>query len=246
MEPRDTIRVSLPKTTRIVAHRGMSGLETENTNAAFLAAANRAGVDGIETDIRRTADGQFVLFHDDTAQRIAGDDLAIGGCTKQTLRAISLNDSHTGQKRPDLHISTPEEYIGICKKYGKFCYAELKDDFAAAEIRRIVELFEKEDYLDHTVFLSFFYGACLKLRDLLPNQKIQFLTGDASDEMIERLKKDRLDIDIVYPSLTEERVQALHRAGITINAWVVDNPEDAKRLALWGVDAITTDILEAE
>ena len=246
MERMDTVRIPVPETTRIVAHRGLSGLETENTTAAFLAAGNRAGIDGIETDIRRTADGQFVLFHDDTSLRLSGDEFSIGGCTLETLRAVSLRDRCTGRKRPDLRIATPEEYIGICKKYGKFCYAELKDDFAAAEIRRIVELFEKEDYLDHTVFLSFFYGGCLKLRTMLPQQKIQFLTEDVSDELIDHLQKDRLDIDILHTRLTEERVQAMHRAGITVNVWVADNADDARRLIRWGVDAITTNLLEAE
>ena len=54
----------------MIAHRGLSGLERENTCAAFVAAGNRSYF-GIETDIHRTADGEYVVFHDDTTERLA-------------------------------------------------------------------------------------------------------------------------------------------------------------------------------
>ena len=59
-----------------------------------------------------------------------------------------------------------------------------------------------------------------------------------------QLTADRLDIDAYYPALTEERVQAFHAAGIRINCWTVDKKEDAERLIGWGVDYITSNILE--
>ena len=59
---------------RMIAHRGLSGIERENTCAAFVAAGNRSYY-GIETDIHRTADGQYIVVHDDDARRVAGVDL---------------------------------------------------------------------------------------------------------------------------------------------------------------------------
>ena len=56
---KDTLHLADPK-PRMVAHRGTSGLELENTNSAFVAAGNRSYF-GIETDVHRTADGQFIL-----------------------------------------------------------------------------------------------------------------------------------------------------------------------------------------
>jgi hypothetical protein len=46
------------RNTLVVAHRGLSGIERENTNSAFVAAGNRSYY-GIETDIHKTADGRF-------------------------------------------------------------------------------------------------------------------------------------------------------------------------------------------
>ena len=57
----DTIKINKGN-AQIVAHRGLSGLERENTASAFVAAGNRSYF-GIETDVRPTADGHFVLLH---------------------------------------------------------------------------------------------------------------------------------------------------------------------------------------
>ena len=69
----NTIKIT-KNSTKLVAHRGLSGIEKENTNAAFVAAGNRSYY-GIETDIHRTADGRFVVCHDDDLKRVAGVDL---------------------------------------------------------------------------------------------------------------------------------------------------------------------------
>ena len=58
---------------KMIAHRGLSGLEAENSHAAFVAAGNRSYY-GIETDLHVTADGRFVLMHDDNTKRVSGVD----------------------------------------------------------------------------------------------------------------------------------------------------------------------------
>ena len=70
----DTIKIN-KGSALIVAHRGLSGLERENTASAFVAAGNRSYF-GIETDVRVTADGNFVLLHDDNTLRCGGDAVA--------------------------------------------------------------------------------------------------------------------------------------------------------------------------
>lgn len=57
----------------ILAHRGYHAHEFENSLPAFAAAAE-LGVDGIETDLRLSADGRIVLFHDRLAP--GGDEVA--------------------------------------------------------------------------------------------------------------------------------------------------------------------------
>lgn len=68
----DTVKIKNKGNVKIIAHRGLSGIERENTCSAFVAAGNRSYF-GIETDVRKTLDGHFVLCHDgDTERELRG------------------------------------------------------------------------------------------------------------------------------------------------------------------------------
>ena len=73
----DTVKLQNKGNCEMIAHRGVSGIELENTCAAFVAAGNRSYF-GIETDVHRTADGQYVIIHDDTTTRVTGQELVNG------------------------------------------------------------------------------------------------------------------------------------------------------------------------
>ena len=129
---------------------------------------------------------------------------------------------------------------------GALMVEELKSAFTDEEIAEIIRRIESFDYLSGITFISFNYDNLPKVRAIRPEAVCQFLTGDVSDEMIARLVGDKLDIDAYHEPLTEERIAALHAAGIRINCWTVDNKERAEQLAGWGVDYITSNILEAQ
>ena len=103
------------KKTLTVAHRGLSGLERENTNAAFVAAGNRPYF-GIETDIWRTADGRFAVNHDGNLQRVGGEQIAVENVTMGLSQDVVLFDMDGTKGRFDLRVPTLENYISICKK----------------------------------------------------------------------------------------------------------------------------------
>lgn len=236
----DTIHLN--RQTKMVAHRGVSGLELENTAAAFVAAGNRSYW-GIETDVHRTADGYFVVIHDDETRRVALCDLPVEGSEFEVLRGLAMKDKD-GCVRGDLQIPTLQEYIRICKKYGKISVLELKNRFVPEDVARIVEIVRAEGWLDQTVFISFALENLLDLRKLLPEQPLQYLVGEVKDDLLQTLKANRLDLDIYHPVLTKDLVEQVHEAGGTVNVWTVDQIEDAEKLLDMGVDYITSNILE--
>ena len=229
--------------TKIVAHRGLSGIETENTNAAFIAAGNRSYY-GIETDIHRTADGHFVVCHDHDLKRIAGVDIPVETSTLAQLQSFLLFDKDSKKGREDLRLSTLENYISICKKYEKHCVLELKSDFTHEEISRIINIIQGFDYLEHVTFISFIYSNLPKIRKLSPTQSVQFLFKEFTDEIIDTMVANKMDVDVYYKALTKEIIHLLHSKGIQVNCWTVDSKEIAEVLTEWGIDYITTNILE--
>lgn len=241
----NTVKINRSPNVRMIAHRGVSGLETENTCAAFVAAGNRSYF-GVETDVHVSADGTFIIFHDDNTMRVGQEDHIIEQTDATTLRAMLLTDADGGQKtRSDLRIPLLSEYIRICRKYEKVCVLELKNPMSPSSIARIVEDIRREGWLSQVIFISFAHENLVELRRLLPDARLQFLTCDPADEaLLKQLLPWRLDLDIYYPALTEAGLSLMHANGIEVNCWTVDDPADAERLAAWGVDYITSNILE--
>ena len=238
----DTLHLASPK-PRMIAHRGVSSLETENTASAFVAAGNRSYY-GIETDVHRTLDGAFVIIHDDSTRRVAGDDLTVENTTLETLRSLRLMDKDGRRGRRDLMLPTLPEYAGICRRYDKQAVLELKNPMAAEDIARIADVLREAGWLERTTFISFDLDNLKHLRSMLPDHKAQYLVSGDSAEMLPTLLQYHLDLDMHFKALTEARVKELHSHGIEINVWTVDDPADARRLADWGVDYITSNCVE--
>ena len=85
----DTIKIR-KKQCELIAHRGLSGLEKENTAAAFIAAGNRKSYFGCECDIHPTKDGIYVICHDEDLKRVGGVDIHIHEHTYQELLNYKL------------------------------------------------------------------------------------------------------------------------------------------------------------
>ncbi len=75
------------------AHRGLHNTEIpENSLAAFRAAVERGFA--IETDVRFSADGRLVVFHDDDLARMTGDERSVADCTASELKRLRLGGTH--------------------------------------------------------------------------------------------------------------------------------------------------------
>lgn len=241
----DTIKIN-KGTVKMVAHRGASGLERENTMPAFVAAGNRSYF-GVETDIHRTADGKYVVIHDETTSRVSRGavNIHVEENPYEAVKDLVLPDKDGTTLRQDIRIPLLSEYIHICKKYGKTCVLELKNGFDRQEIKEIVAIIREMGYLDHVIFISFVLENCLILRELLPQQPVQWLTEkELTDDQKAVLVEQRLGLDIYYPRLNRQLVEELHAAGLEVNCWTVDDPRSAEELVAMGVDYITSNILE--
>lgn len=238
----DTIKIKKGK-VKMVAHRGVSGLEMENTLAAFVAAGNRSHY-GIETDVHVTKDKQIAVIHDDNVKRVTGADRIVEESTLEELQSLKLYDRMEGRFRTDLRIPILSEYISICKKYDKTAVLELKNEMQAEDIRQIIQIIRKQNFLESVIFISFSWENMLEIRRQLPKQKAQYLAMECDQELIRKLAENKLDLDIYYKAITKELVEALHAAGIEVNCWTVDLPEDAEKMVSCGVDYITSNILE--
>ena len=121
----DTILFKDKGTVKMIAHRGLSGLEKENTCPAFVAAGVKSYY-GIETDVHVTKDGKIIVIHDDNLKRVAGKKMVVEESYFDELRAVRMLDTDGVTPRADLFLPSLEEYVAICRKYEKQSILELK------------------------------------------------------------------------------------------------------------------------
>ncbi len=114
----------------ILAHRGASAVETENTAAAF-ARARADGADGVELDVLLCATGEVVVFHDDDLARLAHRPERIGAMSWTALREVELPRG--------TRIPTLEEAVEACGP-DLLINVELKaEGFALSAFKELVE-----------------------------------------------------------------------------------------------------------
>ena len=236
----------------IVGHRG-SQWGVENTRAAFINGAN-AGAWGLECDIRVTADGTFVISHDDSYKRLGGPETKIANMNTETVLSTRL----TSKRHGITYAGTPctlGEFLDICKQYDvtpvvevKVCTTIHSNTKAENEpvfdgIPALINLIDQKGLSDRVVIISFMPGVVDFIHRHYPDISVQVLAGDSDGsimEWVEWCKQYDMDLDVVHSIVTQEAVDAMHQAGHKVNVWTVDKPEDFERVKAMGVDFITT------
>lgn len=236
----------------IVGHRG-SQWGVENTRTAFINGAN-AGAWGLECDIRVSADGTFIISHDDNFKRLGGSEAKIADMTTEALLSTRL----TSKRHGVTYAGTPctlGEFLDICKEYQvvpvievKVCTTIHSNTKAENEpvfdgIPALINLIDQKGLSDKAVIISFMPGVVDFIHRHYPDITVQVLAGEEDGtimEWVEWCKQYKMDLDVVHTIVTKEAVDAMHAAGLKVNVWTVDRIEDFERVKAMGVDFITT------
>lgn len=239
----DTVKILNKHNTKFVAHRGLSGLEKENTMCAFISAGARSYY-GMECDIHKTKDDKYVVCHDENIKRVSGIDANISSLTYDEISKIELIDNFDNTKKPYLTIPLFKDYLDCSKKYNKYCIIELEDDFLDDDIANILSLIKARDYQDKCIIISFSLSNLVKVRQVDRTIKMQYLVSDYTKSILDTCVMYNMGIDINYTILTKQIIDDFHKFGLEVNIWTVNDCDEAIKFIDYGVDYITTNILE--
>ena len=235
-------RIKDKKQTRMIAHRGLSGMYLENTLQAFEAAGKKSFY-GIETDVHVTKDGKFIIVHDDNLRRVTGQEFVVEETEYEVLRELRFRDPYT-ESEEIYRLPSLEEYVNVCKKYDKQAILELKNKMRPQEVLAIAKVIEELGWLERTTFISFAGENLLALRKEYPKASAQYLVEKVGKKEISFLEENRLDCDLKWTAGSKGKIKRLHEKGIKVNCWTVDSLPCAKVLISHGIDFITSDIIE--
>jgi len=227
----------------MIAHRGLSGIETENTINAYVAAANRSYY-GIECDVYTSKDGKLILTHDDTLLRLGMLNIHIPSYQYDEIRKFTLIDRKTGFLSDTLTIPLLKDFLSICKTYQKQAVVELKDNLTPSDIDQVVADIERYHSLNDTSIISFNDKYLLYLRKNHPDLTLFYLSSQMNEKVYELCEKNRFHLDIDQKAIDEATIKRFHLIGLKVAVYTVNDKETAEKLIKMGIDFVTTDILE--
>jgi glycerophosphoryl diester phosphodiesterase len=213
----------------VIAHRGASGTELENSFAA-LRAASYQGADGVELDVHATADGELIVHHDG----IIGD-VQIPLVRAREVMALRLAN---GESLPTLAQAL--DTIGPRLQV----FVEVKTLDPKWDDRLLATLDQGPNPHGYSVH-SFAFHVVRRLGEKRPD-----LPRGLLSEVYTKLPRKSLQ-DASASTLWQERatidealIRTVHSTGTRIFVWTVDDPAEMTQLIGWGVDGLCTNFPE--
>ncbi|MGI5373511.1 glycerophosphodiester phosphodiesterase [Streptomyces sp. CA-251387] len=213
-----------------IGHRGVMGVEPENTLRSFVA-AQQAGLDVIELDLHLSKDGALVVMHDTDVDRTTDGTGPIADKTLAELRAL---DAGRGERVPVF-----EEVLDAVRSP---LQAEIKDVAAA---RALAEVIHDRDLVSRVEVSSFHDDAVAEIARLVPGVRTALIASRYGTDIVDRaVEAGAATVCLNIRRLTLEVVEHARKADLRIIGWVV-NTQDHLRLArALGLDGATTDYPE--
>ncbi len=224
--------MSLTSGTLIIAHRGASAKEPENTLRAFRRAFEE-GADGVEVDVRASSDGVLVVIHDSSVDRTTN---GRGWVRAMKFSELRILDAGKGERIPTLR-----EALELASSYGGLVEVDVK---VRGFEREIIEEVKRVGMLDNVFFTSLSLLALREIKRHEPRARIGplLLTSVLAevDPVELALKLDASFLHLCDPlDVTEELVERAHSSGLMVFAGTTDDLALLRRLVAMGVNAIT-------
>ncbi|MDO5423785.1 MAG: glycerophosphodiester phosphodiesterase [Eubacteriales bacterium] len=225
--------------TKVWAHRGASGYAPENTLEAFELAAKQ-GADGVELDIQLSKDGELVVMHDETVDRVTDGRGRVQDFTVKELKELRV--LHPDYQ--DARIPTLAEVYELLKPYGIEINVEVKTGiyFYPGIEEKALELARRMGMEDRIWYSSFNHATVVRLKELEPSVRTGILYADGWLRPWEYAKE--IGADALHPALYNMQfpgyLEESRRLGLRTHVWTVNEEDYMEKLAKAGVEAIIT------
>jgi glycerophosphoryl diester phosphodiesterase len=240
---------------RLFAHRGASGTAPENTLEAF-AEGLAAGADRLELDVHATADGEIVVFHDETLERTTNGRGLVRERTLAELRTLDAGyhfRDESGRfpwRGKGVRIATLAEVLTRFPDVP--LNVELKYD-DGKEVEAFYDVVDAHEARDRVLAAAFEDHIIQRLRlvgknivtSLSAAEVAQFVVGCMTDTLHGYVPPGRAlqvpprhdDVEIVTPFF----IETAHRFGMEVHVWTINDEAEMERLLDLGIDGLMSD-----
>jgi glycerophosphoryl diester phosphodiesterase len=239
-----------------VAHRGGSHLAPENTLAAFRNALTMP-IDAIELDVQMTRDGEAIVFHDNTVDRVTDGTGNILDLDFAYLRSLNAAAHFPGGWPQPEQIPTLREVLDLAR--GRInIYIEIKaskrdgvHDRYPHIVETVVDTVRAAKMLDRVLIISFDWSVLPQVRSLEPSLQTGMLVSrdvwsPQSERALKNLCKQASSLGCSWINMdrklfSDDMPSFVQAYGFKLGIWTVNTLDELRRLAVAGVNSLTTD-----
>ena len=222
----------------VVAHRGASAQHPENTIEAFEAAI-AAGADAVEFDVRMTADGHAVVMHDPDVSRTTDGTGLVYDMTLEEVRTLGVPTLEETLRCLSGRAAADIEIKNLPGEPGFQADRELA-------VESTLETLDRAAFPGPVIVSSFNPASIAHSRALRPAVPTGLLTAYEVDAQEALVRAGAHGHQWVLPFVSRVLdagrpfVDRVHEAQMRLGVWIADDPEMARTLFEWGVDAVAT------
>lgn len=226
---------------KVWAHRGASGYMPENTMEAFELAV-RQGADGIELDVQTANDGELVVMHDESVNRVTDGKGLVKDFSLQQLKELRVQtpDTQSGIYR----IPTLPEVLDLMQKNDMTVNIELKNSiflYPGME-EKVLALVKKMGMEERVLYSSFNHYSLMKIKELAPHAPTGLLFTDGLVDVVRYA--GRLGVTAIHPAVYHLQypgfVKESRDAGFPLHVWTANRAEHLQMVKDAGAEAVIT------
>ena len=212
----------------LTAHRGVNAKAPENTIPAYQLAIDM-GYYAVETDVRQTKDGVWVISHNDNIGKWYNGKVNISETTYEDLLQYKVKQGHGLRKYGTLRIPTLEAYLDLFVGTEARPQIEIKDPKMDG-IPALLDMVAAKGLAKQAMIISFDLEQLRFIREQSPDIELWYLCNEITDTVIDEAKSlgGNVWISCNFQKNTVETMQASIDAGIPVSMWTVDSVKDAK------------------
>lgn len=222
-----------------IAHRGASEYAPENTLAAFELAL-KLGADAIELDVHLSYDGQPVVIHDRDLQRTTNGEGFVDSFPIEELRKLDAGSwfakKYRGEKIPTLEevldLVQGRAYLNVEIKGGSFHYPGIEE--------KVVRLIEEKGLEEYVIISSYELLSLHEVKKVSPFLPTSLRIPHRDIDWSRDMTKLADAINLNQSHINREKVAEVHRHGLLLNVYTVNDARIMRRLVREKVDGIFT------
>lgn len=227
----------------LTAHRGLSAVAPENTLDAFRLAA-KENYYALECDVHCTTDGKWVIIHDYNMRSMTERRGDVKNFSYEELKTVKFNNGANIDEYPEARMCTVEEYLDICREFGKRAMIEVKDK-RVEKVESLYKIICDYGIEDSVILISFHPEILREFRRISPDMELWYLMGKITEEKVDECIKNKFGtaFNANRNLKNEKMIKKAHENGVTTACWTVDTKETLNIMLKNGVKYITTNAI---